>query len=149
MCVVSKPKNYDNDNSLSSDYNSKSKTNPILLQNYQKLRKIKNQRNRRIKMPNHILAARRALLHRSYSKPYILNRKYLQNSKTQTNAQKRRLTRKINQEKRKTSYLRPDLTLTLVNGQDNLHNLRRKGTMQKLYKKMLCAQSKSHRFCRN
>merc|ERR1712156_40160 len=134
MCVVSKPKNYHSSTSspsttsespISSIY--KAKNDAFLLQNYRKLSKIKNQRNRRVKSnPNQILAARRALLHRAYSESRALNRKYLRNSKNQVSAQKRRLTRKItSQDKRKTSYLRPEITLTLVNGADSLYSLKR------------------------
>merc|ERR1712178_243744 len=85
ICVVCKPTDYSDSSSsssnvISSNYKAKN-TRAILLQNYNKLSKIKNQRNRRVKM--NILAARRALLNRQY---------LLQNNKNQAQKSRRRLT---------------------------------------------------------
>jgi len=92
----------------------------VLLSSMQKLRRIKHNRSRRVRL--NILAAQRALQ----------NRRYLQ----------------IKPGKRTRKQV-PDLTLSLVHGGiDNINNQRDKENKQKLYKRFLCEHSKRHKFCR-
>jgi len=93
----------------------------ILLSSMGKLRKIKHHRNRRIRMD--ILAAKRA----------AMNRQYIRN---------------LDVKRKRTRKQLPDLTLSIVHGVDNMNNQKNKEKLQHFYKKILCQQSKRHKFCR-
>jgi len=97
----------------------KSKQATVLLSSMQKLRRIKHNRNRRVRL--NILAAQRNLQ----------NRRYLQMKPG-----------------KRTRKQVPDLTLRLVNGNGNINNQRDKENKQKFYKRVLCERSGRHKFCR-
>lgn len=99
----------------------KSKQASLLLSSMQKLRRIKHHRNRRVRLNVLATAHQRNLHNRS---------RYLQ----------------IKPGKRTRKQL-PDLALSLVHGNDNMNDQRSKGYKQKFYKRVLCGESSSHKFC--